>query len=940
MDPPKDNIRIKSIQKAEIEPGQAMKIKIQKFTTSGFNFVTSTAKKNSPQVIEGVVNEDCREIWIKNLTDKKVCIHKQQHIANLSEQVQVQPASLVDFKELGEIPNKDDSNDETFRENFSKKAKVKIQHLEHNIRDKVYEVLLKHFSVFDEGSCAVGEFPVPVSINPANKDISVKPEKRRAYNPNIWSKINDEILKLEDLELIEDCDSILSNPANLVAAKRKNSDRIRLCVDYRRLNEEIPDNYFPLPTKEELLAKLGNFDGRMVFIKLDVSNMFWNFPLRQEDRHYTAFYTEHGVKQWRRLPFGLKSATGIVQQALSKEIFSKNFKLHPTTTKSLFVDDNLYGVKDAETAIEDLDRILTLFGKLGLKIKLSKCDFLTKSVEFMGTNLKVSQKGVDVSANPENIQAIQALETPKKEKCLRGFIGMVNWITEFLPNIQLNLGPFYNLLSQVTKKKCKLSDLWTDSHEKLFKEMKNTVADPKTLSIPRYQDKFYIEVDSSGRGSGAVCYQDHGIIAYASKALPKHALNYENAHRETSGVVWAIDKFAKFFSCSPYPTTIYTDNRVTQFIKTAKSQKLRRWKSMIDSYGVVLEHRKGQDMKVSDALSRLVREPTTGDYIEDKSDQLLEEIVIASSIQASQLEAYQVHLRHGHCRADRLKALTGEPLELCKGIVDACFQCQIKKPVREQKQILGTIKDDMKKNSTWTIDLVYWKERKYLSILDRSTRFFVVSQVDCRAHAGLKKALAREFLRLGLPEKIVADREMVSGSLAEFFREKGIIFRPLTRESPFLNLVERYHQEVKKIALISEVYLEEAAGMLNYLPFTNIPAGMKARKISPALLFYENDCTLIQEVCKFLENESEKRHTRSQRLRGRNILRFQRTFVIGDLVKFNLKDGLGLGKVIAKEGTKMYQVKRIDGSNLIHAIHAQQLEKLLLPETFIKKMLY
>ena len=939
--PPSENIKLRALHKVEIQPGDTAKIKVEKFNVSGLTTVEPTAKKSNLKICEGLIDDTCKEVYIRNLGTTKINVHKQQHIGNINPDAQ-----LIDMKKLGEIPYKVGEFDEKCKAEFATIAKEKVKHLPKGIQERVYDVLMKHFTVFDQGSGqAVGKYPEPVSINPTNQTVQVKPEKRRPYNPNVWSKINEELGKLDSMDLIEDCDNVLTHPANLVCAKRKGSDRIRLCVDYRRLNEEIPDNNFPLPTKDELLSKLGNFDDNAVFIKIDVSNMFWNFELSPEDRHLTGFYTEHGVMQFKRLPFGVKSAPGIVQKALSSKVHG-DFGLHPSSVTSVFIDDNLYGIRNSEIAIRDLDRILTLYGHLNLKLKLAKCDFLVKSTEFMGQKLNVSKNGVEVTANPVNVKAIQDLDTPNKsEKCLRGFIGMVTWISEFLPGIQSSLGPFHNLLSKVKKENGKLKNLWTEDYDRLFKEILAKVGNPETLGIPDYKKGFMLEIDSSSAGHGACLYQSDRIIAYASKALQKHAVEYENAHRETAGVVWAIEKFSKFFSCSPFPVKIFTDNRVTQFIKTAKSPKLRRWKSYLDSFpNLELIHRAGPDMKVSDCLSRLVKEPK-GKYIRDVTDELLEEVVIASNdIESSQLEDFQIHLKNGHCGVDKLRTITGKSREYCRKIVDACFACQTKTKVTEIRQLLGTIPDAKRKNSIWSIDFVFFhdktgRKRTYLSILDRSTRFFIVSLVDSRHHAGVKTTLLRDFTRLGKPEILIADREMVSDDLACFFMENGIDFKPVARESPFLNPVERYHKECKKIALRCSGTMEEAANMLNYLPFSSVPANLKVKNICPATLFYSNNKKLIEAVCSFLEQESKRRQTRSEKLRGKNITRFQRIFQIGDLVKFNLTQKIGFGKVTERVGSKMYKIIRIDGSNRTHMIHAQQLEKLLISEYFLKEML-
>lgn len=171
----------------------------------------------------------------------------------------------------------------------------------------------------------------------------------------------------------------------------------------------------------------------------------------------------------------------------------------------------------------------------------------------------------------------------------------------------------------------------------------------------------------------------------------------------------------------------------------------------------------------------------------------------------------------------------------------------------------------------------------------------------------------------------------------KFCQENKIVHQPLTRESPFLNIVERYHAELKKVSKTTSVNLEVAAGIVNSYPFSKTPKG--CRNISPEILLFGNDIELIRLICDFLEKQSEYRRTRSEKLRGQNISRFSRVFKLGDLVKFNLQNGtIGFGKIVEKHKDKMYKIERIDGTGHTE-IHSYQLELVTISEKFLKKLL-
>ena len=89
--------------------------------------------------------------------------------------------------------------------------------------------------------------------------------------------------------------------------------------------------------------------------------------------------------------------------------------------------------------------------------------------------------------------------------------------------------------------------------------------------------------------------------------------------------------------CSPHTTTVYTDNRVTSFIRSASSSKLKRWRSILDSHNIRLEHRKGSKMYISDALSR---HPIVDskEYQSDISDEILENLKLSAMHQERAME--------------------------------------------------------------------------------------------------------------------------------------------------------------------------------------------------------------------------------------------------------------------------------------------------------------
>ena len=85
----------------------------------------------------------------------------------------------------------------------------------------------------------------------------------------------------------------------------KPSGAVRICVDYRQLNESILREVRSLPKVDATLAQLA---GTSIFSKVDVNCGFWQIPLSEESQSLTTFITPFGWYAFNKLPFGISSA--------------------------------------------------------------------------------------------------------------------------------------------------------------------------------------------------------------------------------------------------------------------------------------------------------------------------------------------------------------------------------------------------------------------------------------------------------------------------------------------------------------------------------------------------------------------------------------------------------------------------------------------------------
>jgi len=114
----------------------------------------------------------------------------------------------------------------------------------------------------------------------------------------------------------------VSEYASPIVLVKKKSGNTRICVDYRKLNQKIVKNRYPLPLIEDQLDQL---QGAKIFSVLDLENGFFHVEVAEESRKYTSFIVPNGQYEFMRMPFGLCNSPAIFQKfinAVFKELIA------------------------------------------------------------------------------------------------------------------------------------------------------------------------------------------------------------------------------------------------------------------------------------------------------------------------------------------------------------------------------------------------------------------------------------------------------------------------------------------------------------------------------------------------------------------------------------------------------------------------------------------
>nr|XP_020175839.1 uncharacterized protein LOC109761433 [Aegilops tauschii subsp. strangulata] len=185
--------------------------------------------------------------------------------------------------------------------------------------------------------------------------------------------------------------SPLASPVLFVAKK---DGTIRLCINYRSLNEVRIKKKYPLPKIEDLFDQL---NGDKVFSKIDLRSGYYQLKIRPQDIPKTALVTRYGLYECTVMSFGLTNAL-----AYFMYLMNKVFMEYLDKFVVVFIDDILVFSKTEEEHEQHLRMVLDKLRDHQLYAKFSKCEFWLHEVGFLGHKLTAEGLSVD----PTKIQAV------------------------------------------------------------------------------------------------------------------------------------------------------------------------------------------------------------------------------------------------------------------------------------------------------------------------------------------------------------------------------------------------------------------------------------------------------------------------------------------------------------------------------------------------------
>ncbi|XP_069184050.1 uncharacterized protein [Procambarus clarkii] len=464
-----------------------------------------------------------------------------------------------------------------------------LQHIPQLERKRVREVLRMFPKLFATDDDQIGLLDRIEHTIPTGDHEPVYTRQRRL--PEQAKKtIREECQKMLRQGVIEPSTSPWLSPVVLV---RKPDGSYRFCVDYRKVNEITKGDVYPLPRIQEIIDQ---FAAAKYFSTLDAKSAYWAIPVAVKDREKTAFSDGVHQFQFKRMPFGLKTAPSSFQRAINY-ILSIVLGRHSLA----YLDDVVIYSRSFDEHLRDLTETPSLLDKAGFKLNINKCTLASQKFKFLG--FQVSTDGI--RPDPDSCRAIAEMPRPRSARDVRRFLGAAGYFRRHIKGFASITAP----LTDLVKKNAKF--MWTSEHDEAYTKLKSQLITAPVLAVPDFDKEWEVHTDASGIAIGGCLMQRDSEnhphpVAYFSRKVKGPGVRYSATDKEALAVVESVRYFEPYLFQRHF--AIFTDHRALTYIfkKKTKCPRMSRWSHELSAHSFQILYKPGPSHVVPDTLSRNV----------------------------------------------------------------------------------------------------------------------------------------------------------------------------------------------------------------------------------------------------------------------------------------------------------------------------------------------
>ena len=277
-------------------------------------------------------------------------------------------------------------------------------------------------------------------------------------------KVKEHLNKMECLGMITCVDESTDWVCSITYIQKANG-KLHLCLDPHDLNKAIHQDHHKMPTVEEVAHE---FAHSRFFTKLDACHGYWSIILNQESNLLMTFSSSFGRYCFLQLPFGLVCSQDIFQKEMDQILEECQGCIRITDAITI------HGCTEVEHDAY-LQNLMWITHKYDLVFNPQKTHVKAQAINFFGCLYDAD----GVHPDPGKVNAIHALLVPTSITKLQEFLGLVTYLSPFIPGLSTLTAPLHELLKKDT------DFIWNPTYDATFQQVKEAVVSDTTL---RYFD--------------------------------------------------------------------------------------------------------------------------------------------------------------------------------------------------------------------------------------------------------------------------------------------------------------------------------------------------------------------------------------------------------------------------------------------------------------------
>jgi hypothetical protein len=338
----------------------------------------------------------------------------------------------------------------------------------------------------------------PARVTPMkfHVDTRIWHDKKNKMPPRLQTRLKNEEIRrqvdaMRSIGIIRDSQASYWSQVLLTP---KPNGKWRFCIDYRNLNEATESFGWPIPNIPVMLQRFGAYQAKF-FAIFDFTQGYFQCPMSDDSRPYTAFRTQFGLYEWNRVPMGLKSAGSYFQHVMSSSVLGGMIY----TMLELYIDDCIIFASSEDELVDRVDKFLTRVIEHNITVNPDKTRMGLEQIEYVGHVLDA----YGMHFTQDKLDGVKNFPLPRTPKELRGFIGLVNYFCNHIRQHSELMRPLRNILPENNRQSLK----WTAEAITAFEDAKIAVSNCPKLFFMDTEAEVVLCTDASDYGLGAYLYQ-------------------------------------------------------------------------------------------------------------------------------------------------------------------------------------------------------------------------------------------------------------------------------------------------------------------------------------------------------------------------------------------------------------------------------------------------